>query len=544
MKKALSLVSLALSAALLIGGCSEIQYGSGEITTPATVSTVETVPAETTALYNDNLVQTVKISPQDYSETYQLEGNTAAEVYTALDGYDGDGYIQLTNNNMATLAVSVPTSQFYKITAYICSAGSVVTLISGASTDRTMSPEGYETVKGAIQDAYYVDGSVSFSPFTIDGVYLKSGVNYLTLQCVSGIAYLDKVTIEKGSTSSDSRYNITNRLVTRDPTLKTLCTMNYLVSIYGKKTLTGQYVTPNTNTEINTVYSSTARYPAIRCSDLSQYSIYYNGSDKDDITELDLAAEWSEKGGLVSYSWSWYAPSDSRSHYYTVNTDFSLDRAVTDVSNLAIKSQEEIDALYGSGDITKECYNILLDIDNIAEKLKYLQEKDVTVLFRPLMEAGNAWYWWGGSPDSYKWLWKLLVNRLTGYHQLNNLIWVWNGENYDYYPGDDYCDIISEDVYNPSKSTNNQRFMKTQYYSVQYKGTAMSECAVVPNPDELYRDNAMWLWFAVWRGNYIINADGTFSTVYNSLEDLKYAYNHELFVTRDELPDMSSYGIE
>ena len=72
----------------------------------------------------------------------------------------------------------------------------------------------------------------------------------------------------------------------------------------------------------------------------------------------------------------------------------------------------------------------------------------------------------------------------------------------------------------------------------------MSECAVAPNPDELYRDNAMWLWFAVWRGNYIINADGTLSTVYNSLEDLKYAYNHELFVTRDELPDMSSYGIE
>ena len=543
MKKALSLLSLALAAAIALSGCSEIQYETAVTTTPATVATAETSPAETTALYTDNLVQTVKIKEQAYSETYQLEGNTTAEVYTALDGYDGEGYIQLTNNNMAVLAVTVPTSQFYKITAYICSADSVVTLITGNSADRTMSPEGYETVRGAVQGAYYVSESIAFNPFVIDGVYLKSGLNYITLQCVSGIAYLDKVTLEKGSTSPDSRYNITNRLVTKNPTLKTLCTMNYLVSIYGKKTLTGQYVTPNTNTEINAIYSSTARYPAIRCSDLSQYSIYCNTSNKDDMTDLDLAVEWAEKGGLVSYSWQWYAPSDSKSHYYSVNTDFNLDRAVTE-RDISMKSVEELEELYGKDEITKECYSLILDIDNIAEKLGYLAEKDVTVLFRPLMEGGNSWYWWGGSADSYKWLWRLLVNRLTNYHGLNNLIWVWNGENSDFYPGDEYCDIIGEDIYNPSKSTNNPRFMNTRYYSVGYKGTAMTECAVVPSPDDLYRDNAMWLWFAVWRGDYIINADGSLSTVYNSLADLKYAYNHELFVTRDELPDMSSFGIE
>ena len=49
-----------------------------------------------------------------------------------------------------------------------------------------------------------------------------------------------------------------------------------------------------------------------------------------------------------------------------------------------------------------------------------------------------------------------MYERMTNIHQLNNLIWVWTTENNDpdWYPGDEYVDIIGRDIYN--KTTPSQ----------------------------------------------------------------------------------------
>ncbi|MGN0618379.1 MAG: beta-mannanase, partial [Ruminiclostridium sp.] len=60
-------------------------------------------------------------------------------------------------------------------------------------------------------------------------------------------------------------------------------------------------------------------------------------------------------------------------------------------------------------------------------------------------------------------------------------------------------------------------------------------------PDYVGRDNAKWLWFALWKGDYIINSDGTISYAQVSAEELDYAYNNELYITKDELPDFARY---
>ena len=97
-------------------------------------------------------------------------------------------------------------------------------------------------------------------------------------------------------------------------------------------------------------------------------------------------------------------------------------------------------------EISPECAAILRDIDSIATALKPLAEQDIPVLWRPLPEAGGGWYWWGADgAASYRWLWNLLWHRMTDYHQLHNLIWVWNGQSQDFLV--DYYDIAAMDIY-------------------------------------------------------------------------------------------------
>ena len=51
----------------------------------------------------------------------------------------------------------------------------------------------------------------------------------------------------------------------------------------------------------------------------------------------------------------------------------------------------------------------------------------------------------------------MLYDRLTNYHRINNLLWVFNaneigspnvGDYADFYPGHDYVDILATDIYN------------------------------------------------------------------------------------------------
>ena len=104
---------------------------------------------------------------------------------------------------------------------------------------------------------------------------------------------------------------------------------------------------------------------------------------------------------------------------------------------------------YASGKISAEAYYIVKDIDNISALMQRMEDANVTVMWRPLHEASGGWFWWGASgADAYKWLWKLMYHRMTDYHELDNLIWVWNAQSADWYPGDEYCDISATDIYN------------------------------------------------------------------------------------------------
>lgn len=548
MKRKFILPILLLS---LLCGCTPIDYGEGAVTdnttaTGTTAADTSAAPIVTTAA-KDTFEETQPVSYEivaaDFTEQIQIEDFNDHTPWKGLDGYTGNGYVALNAHAYSTLTVNVPTSQFYRIGICVCAEDAAVTVITGGKNEIDSENGEYSTVDGVIQGCIYAEGVLSFKEFFLEGIYLKKGENTITFQTLKGSAYIDYVVVEKGETSAANRFNTSNSTRNKNATRRTLGVMDYLSDIFGKKSLTGQYCTPDTNTELYAVFSAAGRYPAIRCTDLMKYSPSYDGEDKKDNCDIELAADWTKQGGLLSFSWSWYSPSET-SHYYADKSDFSLDKAVTETELTAL-SPDEIKELYEGGFIEKETYAIYSDLDAMAETLKPLAECDAVILWRPLAEAGCGWYWWGNCKnESYIWLWKAMYERFTEYHKLNNLIWVWNGESYELYPGDEYVDIVGEDIYNNTGATNNNRFIKTLAYGTTAKMAALTECGTLPSPDEQFRDNALWLWFSLWRGDYIVNDNGTLNEKYNTAKEIKSVYNHELTITLDELPDFNTYGVQ
>lgn len=539
MKRALAML---LALTLLLTGCTEIVYDSPSITDSTDDGTTSTSgePAvsdgeqeqqpQNTAIPDRYYEQEININPETFSETLQLENVEGQVPQRYLMGYNGEGFIALSPYEMVTFSVHVPSTQYYSISVYMCAFDTGIDVIVGDSTDYSTADQVY---RGISKGIIYIEDVNAFTPFTINGIYLKKGDNTITLQCVSGTAYMDQVTVADGRSVTEGFYSMSNTPINSGADVSTVKIKNYFAEIYGKKTLTGQQVTVGTNAETAAIYEATGRLPAIRVSDLSfaqSRSPYYD----EEMTDLSLAAEWAEMGGLVSYGWTWYSPTDS-SHYLSATANFNFSSAYT-TTDIAAVSAETLEKLYGNGEISRECFRLMQDMDEIAAALKTLKDSGVTVLFRPLADAGNGGYWWGQNADAYKWLWRTMVTRFNEYHGLSNILWVWSGAGAEFYPGDKYVDVIGEDIYNYSGDSGNTRFMGTALYNAGAGAVAMTDCILLPDPDILVQDNARWLWFSLGKGDYLIDTNGKLTERYTSNALLERAYNHESFVTLDELP--------
>ncbi len=541
-----------IAAAMLLCGCKQdINYD--EITLPPEYTEQHPDPdadkdsLQETVIIPENLaVDTYSpisyvITPEEFEKTVQLEGSPDVQTFNdGLMGFTGDGFICLGDHEYASVSVDVPTSQYYDIAVTLCSNSTKVAVMVGGDKV-VISPDGdYNTLNGTVVGAVYSGTGNEFEPYTLNGVYLGKGENKLTVQVISGTAYVDAITVKNGNTVQKLVYEVSNAPIDPNASLNTKIVKRYLADIYGNRVLTGQFVSAGTNTEINAIYMSTGRYAALRCADIGIFSSNYEGYDKNNENEISTAINWWKGGGLVSYTWYWQPPLTDKHSCFSELTDFDLKKAVTD-SDVADMSPVSLEAYLQTGRISKECMALITDIDAIAEKLKLLEAADVPVLFRPMPEAGDGWYWWGCDSESYLWLYNFLFKRITAYHQLTNIIWVWNGESYDFYPGDDKVDIVGMDMYTHYDVSGNNRLMDAKSYTIKSKATALTECGRIPSPDTLSRDGAYWLWFALWKGDYIINSNGSIQYSHVTATELDYAYNNELFITLDELPDFSRY---
>ena len=304
--------------------------------------------------------------------------------------------------------------------------------------------------------------------------------------------------------------------------------MNYLCDIQGQKTLSGQQKNYEKDS-LKALFEVTGKEPAILGLDMIDYSPSRVERGAKSTAVEDGIAWWSE-GGIITSCWHWNAPMhliDQEpdklwwSGFYANATTFDL--ALT----LKKKSSPEYKAL-------------LRDIDAIAIQLKRLKDAGVPVLWRPLHEASGGWFWWGARGAAvYIKLWQLLYDRLVNTHGLHNLIWVWNGQAKDWYPGDKYVDIIGEDVYSADRTygSYSDRYEQGMGFSAVPRLVALTENGPLPDPDLMKRDATMWSWFCTWSG---FIEDET----KNDDAMKKKVFNHDLIVTRDELPDLKGYPLK
>ncbi|MGG4553417.1 glycosyl hydrolase [Paenibacillus humicus] len=438
--------------------------------------------------------------------------------------YDGEGYISYFFDEIGGAAEPVGSGAFTvdaaKAGLYELSLGYYI-------------PEGYGDKVTRIQINGEGTGELTLdapaagtvrAEKMVSKVLLNAGSN--TIQIMRGWGYygIEHIKLAPAneappSNKLDAEDSIrTGTLNNPEATAEARALMNYLLSQYGQKIISGQ----QTLEDVEWIKQQTGKYPAIFSTDLMDYSpsrVDHGASS----TEVEKMIEWYKRGGIVSLCWHWNAPKGIGGNepgnewwrgFYTEFTTFDVEYALNHPDS--------------------EDYQLLIrDIDAIAVQLKRLQEANVPVLWRPLHEAEGTWFWWGAKgPEPAKQLYRLMYDRLTNDHKLNNLIWVWNSEKKDWYPGDDVVDMVSVDIYNPAGDYNPSiaKYEALVSLTDNKKMAALAENGPIPDPDALQEYGANWSFFSTWTGDYI--RDGKTNTI----EHLKKVYQHDYVITLDELP--------
>jgi mannan endo-1,4-beta-mannosidase len=307
--------------------------------------------------------------------------------------------------------------------------------------------------------------------------------------------------------------------------------LEFLHRVSGKWILAGQQETvdwfgADNAPEFPYVSATTGREPAVRGFDFMFTSDSRNTHQR--IAERIIA--WGRRGGIATACFHWFAgpagvyEGRPRQAFYTADTDFDLSLALTP----GTAAHEEF----------------VREMDVVAAELGRVRDAGVPVIWRPFHECDGGWFWWGAKgPAVFKQAWRFMFERFTQVHGLNNLLWCYNptetaGAHEAWYPGDEYVDIVSLDVYpaagtRPTYASDSARFAGL---TGGRKPVALSENGAIPDPDELFADGARWSWFCTWNGFF--TTDG----VVNPADFLIRVYNHPRVLTLDELVAVRGAG--
>ncbi len=524
------IIALLLAAIAVFGAVTACNSDKKENKTEEMPETSETTAVTTAEPTTSIPVETYPESPISFPKIEQTESGILCEAenceleegmtigYEAAE-FSGNGYVTgfgSDGKKSLTFCADIPSNQHYDLSFSIASEKAVNCQVM----------LGDEVIK-----EFQTKESGEFTFITIYGIFLEKGEKNLVLRPENGEISVDYLKITNSSALEKPDVSANGETVNANASESAKDIMAFLSENYGKYVLTGQYVSDESNSEIELIYRTTGKYPVIRFSDMSA---------EDDGINADIEAivDWYKNGGLPFVSWFWEAPSDKKSGVLSEDTDFSLAKAVTD-KNISELSQDEIRKLYDNGEISEECFRLVIDIDNMSAKLAKLQERGVPLLFRPLPEGCGDWYWWGADgAEAYKWLWKLIYERMTNYFELSSLIWVWNGQSESTLVDKNTFDIAAVDLYiNGEKDYGNkfyESFAAVRKFIGNDRLLGLSECGSVPDMDSAFRDNAVWSFFGLWNGKYVENGKGGYSEEFTSKNALIKAYNSEGSLTLDE----------
>jgi mannan endo-1,4-beta-mannosidase len=297
--------------------------------------------------------------------------------------------------------------------------------------------------------------------------------------------------------------------------------LQYLYSISGNHTLTGQHAVPLLRSArlIEAQRAGDGHPPAIFGMDFG----FDSPGAWDGINfrqqMVDEAIQKYHEGYIIVLMWHAVRPIEDE----PVKFKDSIQGKLTD---------EQWRDLITPGTEINERWKSQVDV--IAWFLKQLREAHVPVLWRPYHEMNGNFFWWGQKrgPDGYQKLYRMLFDRLVNFHKLNNLIWIYGANEvtppyvdpYDTcYPGDDVVDVLGTDIYHTG-------FARNQYDQLlalaKNKPIALAEVGAAPSP-EILKDQPRWTWFMVWD-------DPTEGSA--TARGIRAAYSCDQAITLDKLP--------
>jgi len=297
----------------------------------------------------------------------------------------------------------------------------------------------------------------------------------------------------------------------------------YFYDLYGRKTVSSVMADVNWNNKIaEEIHTATGKYPAMNCYDFIH--IYVPENNWINYNDITPVTNWANAGGIVQLMWHFNVPLNATTTPGADGSGVTCTPSETTfrASNVFTEGAWENKWFYEQ-------------MDKVIAVVLKLQNAGIAATWRPFHEAaGNAtakqqaswttsWFWWGyDGAEIYKKLWIEMYN----YFQekgVKNLIWIWTTQNYngnsanynqdtDWYPGDQYVDIVARDLYGYSAEQNKQEFTEIQA-TYPNKMVVLGECGVdvtggnIPfaNISDCWTAGAKWGHFMAWYGGSLPN---------------------------------------
>lgn len=295
--------------------------------------------------------------------------------------------------------------------------------------------------------------------------------------------------------------------------------LSYLESVAGKQLISGQHTQTVPMEEIEYIKEVTGKEPKLRGFELLAYSpnINYDDASEPCLTEVyenrntaEEALKWGkETDGIVTFSFHWFSPLGGRDKsFYSEHTDF-------DPEQVLIEGTPERAAFYH-------------DLDEIAKLLKPFCDEHIPVLWRPFHESDGTWFWWGRKgPKVACELYKLVYDLYVNTYHLDNLLWVWNCRLKEGYPGDEYVDVISVDIYleNYYKTDYKKEYEDLIRETTSNKVAALAEIGYLPEIDIISETKIPFAYFMTWSKEFCIGEQ------YNSKDSMRRLYQNPYVIT-------------
>lgn len=476
------------------------------------------------------------------AEQAMVDSNTVQK--TADAAASGGYYVNMKDGTLA-FKVTVPSAGYYTLWATYSQPNDAAGKIQNLAVNGV--------ARGQIGFPYVMTFTKlkAASKFKLD-----AGQNTVEIQKSWGWVNIDFIEVTPYQATP---FNVAPALVNPNASVNARKVYSFLRENFQKKVVSGFMTntvmandgkyTPNTvetQTEAAWIKAASGKLPALMGVDfmhstgLNSEQDWYQGYTR---ATLALAEEMFLKGGIPTFTWHWKDPSKTVETFYspssgnTPNTPFDLTKACADSTCASWNTS------------SPEYVAIIRDLDTTAAHLKILADKGVPVLWRPLHEASGRWFWWGyKGPKACRALYKLMFDRFTIVHGLDNLIWVWVTDEVsdaaDWYPGDAYVDIVGRDYYYYPRIANHgslvASFEKVKDLFGGTKLIALTENGSVPHPDSMMTDGAGWSYFMPWYGDYTM--DGWAHD--NTAADWNSILNNPYVLTLDKMPGWDHYAAD